>query len=74
MEEVFKYKKDDFDILPDRFTQTGTNSQDVSYIVITAEKLRELSDLTYEILNQKGKYILANLTPETEYLKKYAML
>lgn len=57
-----------------RFTQTGTNSQDVSYIVITAEKLRELSDLTYEILNQKGKYILENLTPETEYLKRYAML
>ena len=51
-----------------RFTQTSTNSQDVSYTVVT-DKLPQLKELTYESLNQKGQYILANLTPETEYLK-----
>lgn len=54
-----------------RFTQTSTNSQDVSYTVVT-DKLPQLKELTYESLNQKGQYILANLTPETEYLKRYA--
>ncbi|MFR7995614.1 MAG: nitroreductase family protein [Clostridium sp.] len=54
-----------------RFTQTSTNSQDVSYNVVT-DKLPQLKELTYESLNQKGQYILANLTPETEYLKRYA--
>ncbi len=54
-----------------RFTQTSTNSQDVSYIVIT-EKLNELRELAYESLKKKGEAILANLTPETEHLKRYA--
>lgn len=54
-----------------RYTQTSTNSQDVSYIVVT-EKLNELRDLAFESLKKKGEYILANLTPETEYLKRYA--
>ena len=56
-----------------RFNQTAINSQDVSYTVVT-DKLAELRDLTYEILYKKGKYIIDNLTPETEYLKKYANL
>ena len=50
-----------------RFTQTSTNSQDVSYTVVT-DKLPLLKELTYESLKQKGEYNLANLTPETEYL------
>lgn len=56
-----------------RFTQTGTNSQDVSYTVVT-NKLGALRDLTYEILNEKGKYILSHLTPETAHLERYATL
>lgn len=56
-----------------RFTQTGTNSQDVSYIVIT-DKLEELKDMTYEILNQKGQYILDNMSPELKHLERYANL
>lgn len=56
-----------------RYTQTATNSQDVSYIVVT-DKIQELRELAYESLKQKGEYILANLTPETEYLKRYAQL
>ena len=54
-----------------RYTQTSRNSQDVSYIVVT-EKLSELRELAYESLKKKGEYILANLTPETEHLKRYA--
>lgn len=54
-----------------RYTQTSTNSQDVSYTVIT-EKLGELRELTYEALKQQGEYILANMTLETEHLKRYA--
>lgn len=56
-----------------RFTQTGTNSQDVSYTVVT-DKLDLLKDLTYEVLKQKGDYILSHLTPETAHLEKYATL
>ena len=56
-----------------RFTQTATNSQDVSYTVVT-KKIGELRDLAYESLNKKGEYILNNLTSETQYLKRYATL
>lgn len=56
-----------------RFTQTSTNSQDVSYIVLT-EKLSEFKNLAYESLKRKGEYILSNMTPETEYLRRYAEL
>ncbi|WP_302334079.1 nitroreductase family protein, partial [uncultured Romboutsia sp.] len=56
-----------------RFTQTSTNSQDVSYIVVS-EKLAELRDLVYESLKVKGEAILANLTPETSYLERYAKM
>lgn len=56
-----------------RFTQTATNSQDVSYTVVT-NKIDELKELAYKSLNAKGEYILNNLTPETEYLKRYATL
>lgn len=50
-----------------RFIQTATNSQDVSYIVVT-EKLNELRNLAYKSLKVKDEYILTNLTPETRYL------
>ena len=38
------------------------------------DKLDKLKDLTFESLNKKGEYILNHLTPETEYLKRYATL
>lgn len=56
-----------------RFTQTGTNRQDVSYIVLK-EKLDEIRTLAYEVLKQKGEYILAHLSPETQHLERYATL
>lgn len=56
-----------------RYTQTSTNSQDVSYIVLT-EKLDEFKELAFKSLKQKGEYILANMTPETEYLRRYATI
>ena len=54
-----------------RFTQTGANMQDVSYIVVR-EGLKELKSLTIETLNEMGKHILSNLTPETMPFKVYA--
>lgn len=56
-----------------RFTQTGTNSQDVSYTVVM-EKLPQLKELTYEILNKKGQYILENMNDEIKHLERYATL
>lgn len=54
-----------------RFTQTSTNSQDVKYTVVI-DKLDELREIAYESLKAKGEYILANQTPETKYLVRYA--
>ncbi|MBD7912560.1 nitroreductase family protein [Clostridium cibarium] len=56
-----------------RFTQTGTNAQDVSYIVVK-EKLNELKELAFESLNELGTHMLDNLTPETMKFKRYAEL
>lgn len=56
-----------------RFTQTSTNNQDISYVVLS-DKIEEFKTLAYESLKKKGDYILANMTPETEYLRKYATL
>ncbi|WP_461205256.1 nitroreductase family protein [Clostridium sp. DL1XJH146] len=54
-----------------RFTQTGSNMQDVSFIVIE-EKMEEVKDLTYTTLKNVGEHMLANLTPETMMYKRYA--
>ena len=54
-----------------RFTQTGTNRQDVSYIVIE-EEMSKIKDMTYDVLKQKGEYILQHLSPETAHLERYA--
>ena len=54
-----------------RFTQTGSNMQDVSYIVVR-EGLQELKGLALESLKKTGEYMLANLTPETMFYKRYA--
>ncbi len=52
-----------------RFTQTGGNFQEVSYIVVR-EGLQELKALALETLNEMGKNILANLTQETMGFKR----
>lgn len=56
-----------------RFTQTGTNSQDVSYTVLQKD-LPKIKALTYEILNKKGQYILENMNDEIKHLERYANL
>ena len=105
MNEVIEYKKEDFEISPDRllnfikfrrsvrrfkdkevekekiekiieagrFTQTGTNSQDVSFTVLTKD-LPKIKELTYEILNKKGQYILDNMNDNIKHLERYANL
>lgn len=54
-----------------RFTQTGSNMQDVSYIVVK-DDINELKELTFESLKNIGEYMLSNLTPETMLYKRYA--
>ncbi|MEG6615209.1 nitroreductase family protein [Peptococcaceae bacterium 1198_IL3148] len=54
-----------------RFTQTGSNMQDVSYIVVR-EGLQQLKALAYQSLKNKAEAMLANLTPETMQFKRYA--
>ncbi len=56
-----------------RFTQTGSNMQDVSYIVVR-DSMQELRSLTLESLKSIGEYMLANLTPQTMMYKQYAQL
>lgn len=56
-----------------RFTQTGSNMQDVSYTVVT-ENLEQIKLMTYETLKNMGEHLLANLTPETMIYKRYAQL
>ncbi|MEY8001419.1 nitroreductase family protein [Clostridium sp. Mt-5] len=56
-----------------RFTETSSNMQDVSYIVIR-ERLDKLKDLTFESLKTMGEYILNNHTLETKLYRKYGKM
>ncbi|ACL19886.1 nitroreductase [Desulfitobacterium hafniense DCB-2] len=56
-----------------RYTQTGSNLQDVSYIVVR-EGLQELTALAIESLKETGEALLANPAPQTLGLKRYAEL
>lgn len=52
-----------------RFTQTATNSQNVSYVIVK-DKINEVKELVLEGLKKSGEYILNS---EDENLKKYRM-
>lgn len=54
-----------------RFTQTGSNRQDVGYVVVK-DQLPELKALTFESLKDIAEHMLANLTRETMIYKRYA--
>lgn len=56
-----------------RFTQTATNSQNVSYIVVR-DNINQLKDMVFEKLKSKGEEILSNLNPQTLHLKRYAKM
>ncbi|MGL5312850.1 MAG: nitroreductase family protein [Peptostreptococcaceae bacterium] len=56
-----------------RFTQTSTNSQDVSYIVVK-DKKEELREMVLESLNTMGQNILNNLSPQTKPFERYARM
>lgn len=56
-----------------RFTQTGSNMQDVSYIVVK-EELEKLKDLVFETLKNMGEYVLNNRTPETRMYRRYGKM
>lgn len=56
-----------------RFTQTGSNLQDVSYVVVR-DGLSTLKELTLESLKATGEKILADPSPQFEMFKPYAKL
>ena len=54
-----------------RFTQTGSNMQDVSFIVVK-DNLQELKTLTLETLKNLGEGILADKSSQNMLFKRYA--
>jgi nitroreductase/Pyruvate/2-oxoacid:ferredoxin oxidoreductase delta subunit len=56
-----------------RFTQTGTNSQNVSYIVVK-DNIDQLKEIALESLNIRGEQLLKNLNPQTVPFKRYAQM
>jgi nitroreductase/NAD-dependent dihydropyrimidine dehydrogenase PreA subunit len=56
-----------------RFTQTGSNMQDVSYIVVR-EGIDKLKSLTLESLKKMGEAILADSSLENLVFKRYAAM
>lgn len=56
-----------------RYTQTGSNSQNVSYIVVK-EDLEGLKDLTLKSLKKIGENMLVNSHPDSKRFKRYAQM
>ena len=56
-----------------RYTQTGSNLQDVSYIVVR-DGLRELKAMAMASLKESGEALLADPAPQMMGLKRYAEL
>lgn len=56
-----------------RFTQTGTNAQNVSYIVVK-DNIELLKELVLENLKNRGEEIIKNLNPQTVPFKRYAQM
>lgn len=54
-----------------RYTQTGSNLQDVSYAVVK-DGLQDFKALVMESLKESAESILANLNPQTSMYKPYA--
>lgn len=54
-----------------RFTPTGGNLQNVSYIVVK-DDIDKLKEMTIETLKVMGEYVLNNLTPDNIGIKGYA--
>jgi nitroreductase/Pyruvate/2-oxoacid:ferredoxin oxidoreductase delta subunit len=56
-----------------RFTQTGTNSHNVSYIVVK-DNIEQLKEMALENLKNRGEELLKNLNPQTIHFKRYAQM
>lgn len=56
-----------------RFTQTATNSQNVSYIVVK-DNIDQLREMVLESLKVRGENILNNLNEQTRPFKRYAQM
>lgn len=99
MDEVIEYKKEEFDLNPEKlmnfmkfrrsvrlfkkdkvedeklekiieagkYTQTGSNSQDVSYVIVK-DKLQEVRKLVLETLNGMADYMIADESTQKQIL------
>jgi len=56
-----------------RFTQTGSNAQNVSYIVVK-DNIEQLKEMALENLKIRGEEILKNLNAKTVPFKRYAQM
>jgi nitroreductase/NAD-dependent dihydropyrimidine dehydrogenase PreA subunit len=56
-----------------RFTATGSNSQDVSFVVVT-ETIGEVADSIYDVLKKKGEALIENPEKGTETTRRYAKM
>ncbi|MCH3963437.1 MAG: nitroreductase family protein [Clostridium sp.] len=54
-----------------RFTETGSNAQDVSYIVVR-DNLKQLKDLTFKNMERMAHSVLESKTPEARLYRRYA--
>lgn len=56
-----------------RFTQTATNAQDVSFIVVK-DKIEDLKLLVLQALKSRGEYMLQTLPEDNVQLRRYATI
>ncbi|CAB1244814.1 nitroreductase family protein [Clostridium sp. HV4-5-A1G] len=56
-----------------RFTETGSNAQDVSYIVVR-DNLKQLKDLIFESMERLANSVLGSKTVEARLYRKYAKM
>ncbi|HBC97167.1 MAG TPA: nitroreductase [Clostridium sp.] len=56
-----------------RFTETGSNAQDVSYIVVR-DNLKQLKDLTFENMERIAHSVLESRTAEARLYRRYAKI
>lgn len=76
MDEVIEYKKEEFNIEPEkikkiieagRYSQTGSNAQDVSYVIVK-DKLQEVGRLVLETLNGMADQMIADENTQEQFI------
>ncbi|MCC9296229.1 nitroreductase family protein [Clostridium sp. MT-14] len=72
-DKKIEQKKIDKIIEAGRFTETGSNAQDVSYIVVK-DNLKQLKDLIFESMERLAHSVLGSKTVEARLYRRYAKM